>query len=82
MGNRQFDAEMTKWMNENPAPCRRCRERNATCHADCGKYRRWERSKNKARADLGICAEKQPPETDASRRKRLAAYNRMKGATR
>lgn len=49
MGNREFDARMTRWMNDHPAPCRRCKERSKTCHGNCEKFKAWTKEKNKAR---------------------------------
>lgn len=74
----RFDAQMTQWMNKNPAPCRRCPDRSAICHAECGKFRNWEHEKAEAREKLGIEAGKQQIKGDAPRRKRLAAYHMMK----
>lgn len=49
MGNREFDIRMTRWMNDHPAPCRRCKERSASCHGKCGRFAKWTRKKNEAR---------------------------------
>ena len=75
----RFDAQMTQWMNENPAPSRRCRDRTAVCHAECGRFRSWEHDRAAAREKLGPEAVKQSEKGSAGRRKRLAAYNMMKG---
>jgi len=49
MGNRKFDISMRKWMNEHPAPCKRCRTRSATCHGSCAMFAEWTRKKDEAR---------------------------------
>lgn len=44
----KYDAESIEWMNRNPAPCVRCRDKKAACRAGCARYNLWNRKRESA----------------------------------